>query len=94
MRRIEAFFRCKTEELGQSNANSDFQSSVKDPKQERFINESTVLALLKPRGSIFQNGFLGEVLFKFGPPGVVFKLGFYLLRTLRNAEALPIVEKR
>ena len=53
----------------------------------------TVSALLKPRGSIFQNGFLGEVLFKYGPPGVVFKLGFYLLRTLRNAEALPIVEK-
>ena len=57
------------------------------------IKRTTVSASIQPRGSIFQNGFLGEVLFKFGLPGVVFKLGFYLLRTLENAEALPIVEK-
>ena len=62
--------------------------------QGGYFATSTVTALLKPWGSIFQNGFLGEVLFKFGPPGVVFKLGFYLLRTLKSAEALPIVEKR
>ena len=41
LRRIEAFFRCKTEDIGQSNANSEFQSSVNNPNQERFIKEPT-----------------------------------------------------
>ena len=32
---------------------------------------------MQPQGSIFQNGFLGEVQFKFDLTGVVIKLGLY-----------------
>ena len=39
----------------------------------------TVLAPLKPRGSIYQNEFLGEVLLIFDLPGVVIEMGFYWL---------------
>ena len=37
----------------------------------------TVSAQLERRGSIFQNGFLGEVLFEFNIPGVLIKKGLY-----------------
>ena len=37
----------------------------------------TVSAQLERRGSIFQNGFLGEVLLIFDLPGVVIKTGIY-----------------
>ena len=37
----------------------------------------TVSAWMQPRGSIFHSGFLGEVLFKPNPPGVVFEVRFY-----------------
>ena len=40
---------------------------------------NTVSASMQPWGSIFQNWFLGEFLFKLDSHGVVFKLGFYLL---------------
>ena len=42
------------------------------------LNESiTVSAHIEPRGSIFQNEFLGGVLLIFGIGGVVIKMGFY-----------------
>ena len=41
---------------------------------------STVSTRIKRWGCIFQNGFLGGLLFEFDLPGVVFKLGLYLLR--------------
>ena len=37
----------------------------------------TVSTLFEPRGSIFQNGFLGGVLLIFDLPGVVIETGFY-----------------
>ena len=37
----------------------------------------TVSAHIEPRGSIFQNEFLGGVLLIFGIGGVVIKMGFY-----------------
>ena len=37
----------------------------------------TVSVPLEPRGSIFNYGFLGGVLFKFEQPGGVFKVGLY-----------------
>ena len=37
----------------------------------------TVSALFEPRGSIFQNGFLGGVLSTFDLPGVVIETAFY-----------------
>ena len=37
----------------------------------------TVSALFEPRGSIFQNGFLGGVLLIFDLPGVVIETGLY-----------------
>ena len=46
---------------------------------EISVSLNTVSALLKPRGSIFQNGFLGGVLLIFDLPGVVIKTGFYEL---------------
>ena len=41
----------------------------------------TVSVWIKPWVCIFQNGFLGGVLFEFDLPGVVIKLGLYLLRS-------------
>ena len=38
---------------------------------------STVSAQLERRGSIFQSGFLVEVLFKFNIPGVLIEMGIY-----------------
>ena len=38
---------------------------------------TTVSAHIEPRGSIFQNEFLGGVLLIFGIGGVVIKMGFY-----------------
>ena len=47
----------------------------------QFINTAlyihTVSAPIEPRGSIFQNEFLGGVQFIFDLPGVVIKMGFY-----------------
>ena len=40
-------------------------------------NYNTVSAQLQPWGSIFQNGFLGEVLFEFNIPGVLIKRELY-----------------
>ena len=42
-----------------------------------WVKKITVSAPMQPQGSIFQNWFLGEVLFKFDLHGVVFKMGFY-----------------
>ena len=42
---------------------------------------STVSALLKPQGSIFQNGFLGGVLLMFDLPGVVIETWAVLIRS-------------
>ena len=39
--------------------------------------KDTVSAHIEPRGSIFQNEFLGGVQFIFDLPGVVIKMGFY-----------------
>ena len=41
------------------------------------IKLNTVSAPIEPRGSIFQNEFLGGVQFIFDLPGVVIKMGFY-----------------
>ena len=41
----------------------------------------TVSVWIMPWVCIFQNGFLGGVLFEFDLPGVVIKLGLYLLRS-------------
>ena len=43
------------------------------------MNLLTVSAPIEPRGSIFQNEFLGGVQFIFDMPGVVIKMGFYQL---------------
>ena len=40
-------------------------------------NFNTVSAHIEPRGSIFQNEFLGGVLLIFDLGGVVIKMGFY-----------------
>ena len=40
--------------------------------QEPLNDMTTVSVLLEPRGSIFQNGFLYGVQFKFGPSKSVF----------------------
>ena len=53
-----------------------------------FSMTSTVSAWIKPQGCIFQNGFLGGVLFEFDLPGVVIKLGLYLLR---NVDFKPLI---
>ena len=46
----------------------------------------TVSAQLERRGSIFQNGFLGEVLFEFNIPGVLIKKGLYWLKLLKKVD--------
>ena len=46
------------------------------PKYRTAVS-TTVLAPIEPRGSIFQNEFLGGVQFIFDLPGVVIKMGFY-----------------
>ena len=46
-------------------------------KYQETITLFTVLAHIEPRGSIFQNEFLGGVLLIFDLGGVVIKMGFY-----------------
>ena len=49
----------------------------------QFPKMNTVSASMQPRGSIFPNWFLGEVLFKFDAHGVVFEMGFYYSSVFR-----------
>ena len=51
-------------------------------KKEKLLptpGKHTVSAPMQPRGSIFRNWFLGEVIFKFDLHGVVHEVGFYQL---------------
>ena len=62
-----------------------------DLLKNRFEKIHTVSASMQPRGSIFQNWFLGEVLFKFDAHGVVFEMGFYYSSDQRSCYLALII---